>query len=151
MYCSREYQLTSRQSTLIVPLFPALQDCQWSKTRMCPSTHTAWNLLLYTPAVCIPRLPRCFPAHQIWRQTVQLGKIKSSQNNPDLWAAVCRWCCIGRPHSRRASGATQQVLTCLQKFLPYDQHQKDQCHGVKMWIMSWSMAHPWMSWTPSHT
>ena len=95
---------------------------------MFPSTHIVWNLLLHSPSVCHPRLPRRhFPSHQIWWQTVQLGKIKSKdkhQNNPDLWAAVCRWCCIGKPHSRRSSGATQQVLTCLQRIWPYNQHKK---------------------------
>ena len=29
----------------------------------------------------------------------------------------------------RDSGATQQVLTCLQRIWPYDQYQKDQGHG----------------------
>ena len=44
---------------------------------MCPSTNTVWNLLLHIPTLCLQRLPRrCFPAHQIFWQTVQFGKIK---------------------------------------------------------------------------
>ena len=97
-----------------------LKDHQWSKTRMHPSTHTVSNLLFHTPTVCLPRFPKqCFPAHQIWWQTVQFGKIKSkdkSQNNPDLWAAVCKWCCIGKPHCRWASGLLNRFSNACKEF-----------------------------------